>query len=244
MINAVLIDDEADSIGVMLIQLTKHCPGVNVMATFSDSRIALQYLQEHTPDIVFLDIEMPHLNGFELLTQLGKFAFKVIFVSAYDQFGIKAVKISAFDYLVKPVDPEELKETIARLMSSTDVEGEDVPTAVLDKNILPGRLLVPIGSELEFIAIEDIIRCEADDNYCTIYTIQNDKILLSKTLKYIETQLPNTFFMRTHNSHLINTNFIKKYIKTDGGYFELKDGTTIPLSRTKKEEILKLLGIT
>jgi len=245
-IKAVLVDDEMDSIGAMLIQLNRHCPQVQVIDSFTSSEEAYSFLKENDIDILFVDIEMPRMNGFELLTHLGKFSFKVVFVTAYDQFGIKAIKFQAFDYLLKPVDPEELKEVIEKfeenLSNITDISESSRQTkSPLD---LQDRILLPVGSEFEFVQTQDIIRCESDDNYTLIFLSSNKKIIVSKTLKLMESKLPSNIFMRVHSSHLINSHYINKYHKSDGGYFEMKNGETVPLSRSKKDDILKLLGIS
>lgn len=241
-IRAVLVDDEADSIGVLQILLKKYAPEVVVRATFTNSKEALEYLRQEETDVLFLDIEMPGLDGFELLSKLGSFSFKPIFVSAYDEFGVKAIKYRIFDYLVKPIDPEELLQTIRRLKSEL-TEEEKVNAEKIDHvSILHDKILIPVGNEYEFVQISEIVRCEADDNYTRLY-LGDQVFLVSKTLKYFEDVLPASHFLRTHNKHLINVNKIKKYVKSDGGYFELTSGGTIPLSRYRKEDVLKRLGL-
>lgn len=244
-IKAVLVDDEVDSIGAMLIQLNKHCPQIQVVESFTSSEEALDFLLINDIDILFVDIEMPRMNGFELLSRLGKFTFKVVFVTAYDQFGIKAIKFQAFDYLLKPVDPEELKEVVAKyiegLHRNNNLQNDlfqDTKTLNMDD-----RITLSVGSEFEFVKTNEIIRCESDDNYTIIFLANHKKLVVSKTLKIIESKLPTHSFIRVHSSHLINIHYIKKYHKSDGGYFEMLNGENIPLSRTKKEEILKSLGI-
>jgi len=243
-IKAVLVDDEIDSIGAMLIQLNRHCPQVHVIGSFTSVEEAYEFLAHHEVDILFVDIEMPRLNGFELLSKLGKFTFKVVFVTAYDQFGIKAIKFQAFDYLLKPVDPDELKEVIYKYESQYNFEKDTNPysNTVTSLN-LEDKILIPVGSEFEFIQMDNIIRCESDDNYTLFYLTNKKKIIVSKTLKLIESKLPNNTFIRVHSSHLINIHYISRYHKSDGGYFELTNGENIPLSRTRKDEILKMLRI-
>ena len=241
-IRAVLVDDEADSIGVLQILLKKYAPEVVVRATFTNSKEALEYLRQEETDVLFLDIEMPGLDGFELLSKLGSFSFKPIFVSAYDEFGVKAIKYRIFDYLVKPIDPEELLQTIRRLKNEL-AEEEKVNIEKIDHvSILHDKILIPVGNEYEFVQISEIVRCEADDNYTRLY-LGDQVFLVSKTLKYFEEVLPASHFLRTHNKHLINVNKIKKYVKSDGGYFELTSGGTIPPSRYRKEDVLKRLGL-
>lgn len=242
-IKAVLVDDEVDSIGAMMIQLNRHCPQVQVVGSFSSSEEALQFLQGAEIDILFIDIEMPILTGFEILSRLGKFAFKVVFVSAYDEFGIKAIKFQAFDYLLKPVDPEELKEVIAKYKSQI-TENEHSRNTENLRIQLDDRILIPIGSEMEFLHTSEILRCESDDNYTMIFLTDRTKIIISKTLKHMASMLPPKKFIRVHSSHLIHVDHIKSYHKSDGGYFEMTNGDNIPLSRNKKDEILNLLGIT
>ncbi len=244
-IKAVLVDDEIDSIGAMLIQLNRHCPLVHVIGSFTSSEEAYEFLAHHEVDILFVDIEMPRLNGFELLSKLGKFTFKVVFVTAYDQFGIKAVKFQAFDYLLKPVDPEELKEVVKKYAENITIghDEDSLKTKKSSRLSMDDKLLIPVGSEYEFIPMDSIIRCESDDNYTLIHLIDKKKIIVSKTLKLIESKLPIDIFLRVHSSHLINIHYISSYHKSDGGYFELINGENIPLSRSRKDEILKILGI-
>lgn len=237
-IKAVLVDDEKHSLGVLQILLESHCPEVEINAVFEDSIEALSYLSDNTPDIVFIDIEMPRLNGFELLEKLGQIKFKPVIISAYDQFGIKAVKHNIFDYLVKPIDPIELKKTISRYLIEINSENNNEKVSKFDD-----RILLPIGSEFEFVKIDNIIRCESDSNYTHIMLDEGKSLLISKTLKTIEEALPSNQFLRVHNKHLINVDFVKKYIKTDGGFFQMEGGTEVPLSRYRKEEVLTFLGL-
>lgn len=235
-INCVIIDDEPHSIGVMKMQLESHCPEVEVLATFTDSILAFSYLQNNQPSIVFVDIEMPRLNGFELLTKLGEYTFKPIITSAYDEFGIKAIKHQIFDYLVKPIDPDELVETIKKYTASENSHSEIL-------TIRKDKILLPDSQEVKFVSIENIIRCESDKNYTTVFLSDGSKTIVSKTIKVFEELLPESIFLRVHNKHLVNSTFIKSYIKTDGGSFQLEDGSTIPLSRYRKDEIFKILGL-
>jgi len=240
-IRAVIVDDEPDNISVLKLLLNKYLPQVSVLATFTDSLEALNFLRDEETDICFLDIEMPRLNGFDLLTALGKFKFKTIFVTAYDDFGIKAVKYQIFDYLLKPVDVDDLKACIKRYEDQVESNLiQNDATVWTNKN---DKILLPVGQEYEFVQLDEIIRCESDDNYTTLYLDESRSILVSKTLKFIEDQLPVQQFLRVHNKHLINITKIKKYVKSDGGYFILTDGASVPLSRYRKDEVLRILGL-
>jgi two-component system LytT family response regulator len=192
---------------------------------------------QHQPQVVFLDIEMPFMNGFDLLEKLGKIGFKPIIISAYDQFGIKALKSNVFDYIVKPIDPLELTGVIERYMKSNSLDNSLNIRRVLD------RLIIPSGQDIRFISLDRLLRCESDNNYTRLIMEDGESIFISKTLKSIEQVLPPDQFLRTHNRHIINILFIKRYSKTEGGFFELLDGTIIPLSRYKKQEILRQLNI-
>lgn len=242
LITAVLLDDEADSIGVMKILLKKYAPEVHILASLTNSSEALDFLRTNQPDILFLDIEMPGMDGFELLSELGRFSFTPIFISAYEEFGIKALRYKVFDYLIKPIDPQELVTTIQRYKEELIRNQEPRIKKEEQISFLFDKVLLPVGNEYEFVKVNDILRCEADDNYTTLY-LSNQTFLVSRTLKFFEENLPLQYFLRVHNKHLININQIKKYIKSDGGYFELIDGSLIPLSRYRKEEILKRIGL-
>ncbi len=235
--NAVIIDDEEDGRKIMSLLLERYCPSVNVSAVIGDGVEAFEYLQQHNPDIVFLDIEMPRLSGFDLLKQLGNFTFKVIFVTAYDRYMLHAIKVAAFDYLIKPVDKDELINSVERLQNLETQEQDD------NINTVGNKLIVPIGNGYEFLDIEEIIRCESSDNYCFIFMNDGRKLHISKTLKYIEELLPSEQFLRVHSKYLIKISAIKKYVRSDGGFFELIDNSTHPISRNKKDEVLKKLGL-
>lgn len=235
--NAVIIDDEEDGRKIMSLLLERHCPNINITAVIGDGVEAFEYLKNHQPDIVFLDIEMPRLSGFDLLKQLGNFTFKVIFVTAYDRYMLHAIKVSAFDYLIKPVDKDELISSVERLQNLEVQEQE------YSVNTVGNKLIVPIGNGYEFLDIEEIIRCESSDNYCFIFMNDGRKLHISKTLKYIEDLLPADQFLRIHSKYLIKISAIKKYIRSDGGFFELIDNSNYPISRNKKEDVLKKLGL-
>ena len=189
---------------------------------------------------------MPRMNGFEMLNELKEKNFHVIFTTAYDQYAIKAIKYAAFDYLLKPVDIEELKSAVAKI-DTTEIGQTKKQADLLQQNLqhpkkLLHKLAIPTLEGLFFYNINDIIRLEANSNYTYIWFSNNTKILASKTLKEFEELLPEDIFFRTHHSHLINLNFIKRYIKGDGGQIELQNGSFVDVSRRKKDEFLKAIG--
>ena len=196
--------------------------------------------------MIFLDIEMPKLNGFEMLNLIKEKNFHVVFTTAYDQYAIKAIKYAAFDYLLKPVDIEELKTAVSRVANSENPQTKK-QIEFLQQNILHpkkqlNKLAIPTLEGLLFYDINDIIQLEANSNYTNIFFTNKTKIIASKTLKEFEELLPTDIFFRTHHSHLINLNYIKRYIKGDGGQIELQNGSYVDVSRRKKEEFLKVIG--
>ena len=216
------------------------------MAEATNGQEALMLIQHHKPQLIFLDIEMPRMNGFEMLNELPEKNFHIIFTTAYDQYAIKAIKYAAFDYLLKPIDIEELRTAVSKIDAKENTQTKQ-QVELLSQNILQpkkqlSRLAIPTLEGLLFLSISDIIHLEANSNYTNIYLNGKIKVTASKTLKEFEEMLPEDIFFRTHHSHLINLNFIKRYIKGDGGQIELQNGTYIDVSRRKKDEFLKAIG--
>ncbi len=245
MVKAIIIDDERHSVETLNLKLEKHCPSVEVVSTFTNSVEGLDYLRQSPPELLFLDIEMPRLNGFELLEQLGEVPFDVVFTTAYDEFGIRAIKFSALDYLLKPIQVNELKTAVERHsrklrhnLSSTQLE-------VLFSNIKeeqrgrPGKIALATKESIEFVSPDDILACASDSNYTMVYMTNGRKKLISRTLKDFEELLGEFSFFRTHHSHLVNLNHVREYVRADGGYLVLVNKMTIPVSRSRREELLK-----
>jgi two-component system, LytTR family, response regulator len=238
---AVVIDDELYCTDVICILLAKHCPDVRVLAVFHQAQQALVYLKEHQPDIIFLDIEMPQMNGFELLLQLGETSSRVIFTTAYDQYAVKAFKFNAVDYLLKPIDKGELKEAIKK-SSSTLTTANVEQLRYLSQTPIPEKILLPIGNEIIFVLVKDIICCEAEGSYCKIYCLENQKpYLLSKNLRDIEELLNNPGFFRPHTSWLLQESHIKKIVKGDAMEIIMPMNIRIPVARSKRQEVLDRL---
>lgn len=246
MITAIIIDDEPKGRLALRQKLENYCNNVTVVAEAADGAEALSLIKKHIPQLIFLDIEMPRMNGFEMLNELKEKNFHIIFTTAYDQYAIKAIKYAAFDYLLKPVDIEELKSAIERI-SNTSPFQTNKQAELLQQNIQHSKkqlnkLAIPTLEGLLFFDINDIIQLEAHSNYTIIHFSGKQKITASKTLKDFEDLLPADTFFRTHHSHLINLNHIKKYIKGDGGQIEMQNGNYVDVSRRKKEEFLKAIG--
>ena len=246
MITAIIIDDEAKGRLALREKLLSYCPQVKVVAEAANGQEALLLIQHHKPLLIFLDIEMPKMNGFEMLNELPEKDFHIIFTTAYDQYAIKAIKYAAFDYLLKPIDIEELQEAISNIETRENNETKK-QVELLQQNMQHpkkqlNKLAIPTLEGLLFFDINDIIHLEANSNYTNIYFTNKTKITASKTLKEFEELLPEDIFFRTHHSHLINLNYIKRYIKGDGGQIELQNGSYVDVARRKKEEFLKAIG--
>ena len=243
---AIIIDDEAKGRLALRQKLLDYCSEVNVVAEASSGEEGILLISQHKPNIVFLDIEMPRMNGFEMLNQLPEKNFQLIFTTAYDQYAIKAIKYAAFDYLLKPVDVDELKTTLEKLAGAetnqTKKQAELLHQNISDPKKLLNKLAIPTLDGLLFFDINDIEYLEAQSNYTNLHFIKNSKILASKTLKEFEELLPEEKFFRPHHSFIINLNFIKRYLKGDGGQMEMQSGAYIDVSRRKKEAFLKMIG--
>ena len=249
MIKAVIIDDEKDSIDTLKWKLENYCPDVSVISSFEKPADGVSYLKKTPVDLLFLDIEMPMLTGFDVLEELGRdISFDIIFITAYDNFGIQAVKFSALDYLLKPVQNKELKEAIDKHLKKSQ---QKIPSEQIDlllNNVQAerkgkrGRIALASKESIEFVDPNDIIVCEANSNYTNIYLVEGRKRVISKTLKDFEEMLLQFDFFRPHNSHLINLGRVKEFIRGDGGYLVMENKMKIPVSKNRKEELMQLLS--
>lgn len=246
MIKAAILDDELNSIETLQWKLNNFCPQVEVIKTFSDPVQALEWLRNRQPDVLFLDIEMPKMSGFDLLDALGEVRFDVIFTTAYDHYGIQAVKFSALDYLLKPVRNKELVEAIERHTNKSAGHTPSIQIASLLQNLKaealtgkPEKITLATKESLELVAPSEIIYCESDSNYTMVYLKGGRKKLISRTLREFEEMLTPFSFHRTHNSYLVNMNEVREYIKTDGGYLVLKNKAKIPVSKSKKDSLMQ-----
>jgi len=245
MLKAIIVDDEPHCCKTLDSLLKRYSPEVNVLATCTNGADALKAIQALDPDLVFLDVEMPKMNGFDMLGQLPSVNFHLIFVTSYDAYALKAIRFSAIDYLLKPVDREELQIAVQKVIKRMQAPLPGQLKIILEKIQHPAsasnKIALPTMEGLQMIAVESIVVCEADDNYTTLILKNNKKIVVSCTLKVIEELLEDHSFIRVHRSFVVNLNEIEKYVKGDGGYLVMSDGSEILISRNKKEELLKKL---
>jgi two-component system, LytTR family, response regulator len=245
MLNAIIVDDEMHSCKTLETLLERDCPQVNIVALCSNGEEAIRVIKQTNPDLVFLDVEMPTMNGFEMLEKLQAINFHLIFVTSYDAYALKAIRFSAIDYLLKPINRDELKAAVEKVISRMQAPLPEQLKIILEKMQHPvgssNRIAFPTIEGLQLLPIESIISCEADDNYTTLHLKGNRKIVVSSTLKVIEELLEDHSFVRIHRSYLVNVKEIEKYMKADGGYVVMSDGSQIYVSRNKKEELIKML---
>lgn len=245
-LKAIIIDDEEDGRLILQSLLQMYCPKVNILALCSSSENGLEAIENHKPDVVFLDIEMPIMNGFSMLEKITNIDFDVIFVTAYNQYAIKAIKFSALDYLLKPVDKDELIFVIDRLLQKKQNSKEKL-SLFFKQNGKDSeeflQIILPVRDGYVFVNLDEIIRCEANGNYTNVFFLNGEKHVVSKTLKEFDTNLSGHNFSRIHKSHLINLKFIKKYTKGEGGTVLLIDNTELEVSRRLKENFLKIFSL-
>jgi two-component system LytT family response regulator len=246
MMRAVLIDDEISNLENLRTLLEKHCLQVTIIATAQNVRDAVDVVEKHLPDLVFLDIQMGEQTGFDVLKQLPTRNFEIIFVTAYDQYGIQAVKSAALDYLLKPIDIEELMNAVYKaehkLVTQIQTSQLDFLLQQLKKpetNV--SKIALQMQSEIRYVSLSEIIRCEADNTYTCFFLSSDEKILVSKSLKeYADLLRPNGF-LRTHQSHLVNPKYVKSWLKEDGGILLLVSGERIPISKPNKDTVKQAL---
>jgi len=245
MIKAVILDDEKNCVETLQWKLGNYCPGVEVLATFNDPAQCLEYIHSNPIDLLFLDIEMPNMNGFDVLEALKSIDFDVIFTTAYDNYGIQAVKFSALDYLLKPVRNKELVEAVERHAQKSIARDPRTQIESLLRNLhaehqtgRPVKITLATKESLELVHPSEIVHCESDSNYTMVYLADGRKKLISRTLGEFEEMLEPFGFCRTHNSFLVNMDEVREYVKSEGGYLVLKNGKTIPVSKTKREKLL------
>jgi two-component system LytT family response regulator len=245
-VKAILIDDELSSLQNLQQKLTEFCPDVKIIAATQKPEEAILLIQQHKPDVIFLDIEMPRMNGFRMLDEIGTFDFEIIFTTAYNHYAVDAIRISAFDYLTKPIAIADLQKAVQRLLATkqqnTREKIEILKASLNDKKSQEDKIAIPVSEGIDFIPIKNIVHIESSSNYSKIYFADGKNLLVTKLLKDFEDMLLPYHFYRIHNSHLINLNYIQKYIKADGGQVLMQNGTVIDVSRRKKEEFLKIIA--
>ncbi len=247
MVKAIVIDDEKRSVETLEGLLNRYCADIEVIARAYGCKEGVEKIQAHHPDVIFLDIQMPDGSGFKLLESLDKIDFEVIFTTAYDQFAIKAFKYSALDYLLKPIDPDELKEATTKLVQRKEKAKISRNIKVLLENMKnsdaePRKIILSTSEGMHVVEVSHIIRCESDDYYTRFFFRDGKTLLISKTLKENEALLSGHNFLRPHRSHLVNTAYIKGLLKADGGIILMDDGSKIPVSRRKREKVIDVIN--
>lgn len=244
MLQAVIVDDEKKALQSLSWELTNFSDEINVIAAFTDPFEALSYLNNNSPDCLFLDIEMPTMDGFQFIQKLSNKDFPVVITTAYNQYAIKALKNEAIDYLLKPIDSDDLKETIAKIKkyNAKTYTADRLEKILLNFNADEKHKKITFNTDgkLVFLESREILYAESDGNYSTIYLSDGHKIVLTKKLKEVNELLPSDSFFRIHNSYIINLTKIKEFLKTDG-YVVLQSNHKIPVSRQKKSDFLDLL---
>lgn len=242
-IRALIVDDEANNRENLRLALTAYCPEVEVVAEADAAISALDGIREHSPELVFLDIAMPLGSGFDLLESLPTVDFEVIFVTAYDQYAIRAIKFAAVDYLLKPINALELKKAVQRVLVKRNKQDQRAQLETLLHNLRKQekKIALPQADHIEFVEVSEIVRCQGDRNYTYFHLKDGRKLLVSKTLKEYVSILDDQVFYRVHQSHLVNLNCVHKYRRRDGGILITSDGANIPVARARKEELLRRL---
>ncbi len=243
-IKCVIIDDEPGNIVTLKALLNLYCPEVLVEATAPDSIQGAAIISKVKPQLVFLDIEMPYGNGFDLLDQLSPVTFEVVFITAFNNYAVKAFKYAAIDYILKPVNIAELKEAVGKVSKRLQEKKVNIRVASLLNNLKAAnsnvhKIGLPVTEGLYFEEVANIMYLEASGSYTAVYTKNKNKQLVSKNLKEFEDSLPDNIFCRVHHSYIININCIKKYYKGRGGYVEMEDGTNIAIAVRKKDQFLE-----
>ncbi len=248
MIRAMIVDDEPGGREILLDLLGRYCPSVEVVDSAHSAPAALDKIRLHRPDLLFLDIEMPFGSGFDLLDSLDDHPVEVIFTTAYDHYAIRAIRYSALDYLLKPIDRDDLVEAVRRTERRIAAQNraggslKQIVQSVRDAGNDDTRLALVANDSVTMVPIADIIRCQAEANYTRFHLRNGTTILMARTLKDYEIALHERGFVRVHNSHLINLDHIRKYIRGEEGKVVMSDGSTVAVSRRRKEEFRRRLS--
>ena len=246
MLKAIIIDDEPDCVRLLALQLKMYCPQVQVIGECTESEDGYIKIKELQPDIVFMDIEMPVMNGFQLLEKIADINFSLVFVTAYDQFAVKAFRFSALDYLLKPIDGKDLKAAVEKAEQRKFPQTQQLNLLKQQlhggvKN-LPDKIALPYQNGVTFAEIKNVIYCESDNNYTRIHTIDGNQYMVAKTLGDIQEVLEERNFLRIHRQYLINLDHIKKYVRGEGNYVIMSNNQSIPVARNQKEKLIEKFG--
>lgn len=246
-IRVVLVEDEKPALNALKILIETYCPALQVVGKAHSVAEGISVIRATSPDVVFLDVEMPDGYGFDLLTTLQPFDFKAVFTTAFEGYALQAIKQAAFDYLLKPIDPEELKLTVSKLQKSLTVDivdsGPSIAPSELQIRKGIARLLLPEKDAFRVVEVQQIVRCEAQNNYTRFFLTDNTQVLVAKTLKEYSDLLELQDFFRIHQSHLVNLDHVTHYLPGRGGNLVMEDGEVLPVSRDKKAHLLQQLDL-
>ncbi len=247
MLRSIIIDDEPQNADVLLKDLESHCPSVQVVSVCHSAKEGIMRIKKEKPDLVFLDIEMPWMNGFEMLEVLQDINFSIIFTTAHDQFAAKAFRISAVDYLLKPIDAHDLMEAVKKAEKRMDQQhGNENIENMLRNFKQPAtqqKIALPNKDGYEFAEVSQLLYCQAEGSYTKVFLVSKKVILVSKSLGDIEELLPADLFLRIHHSTIININYVTHFVRGDGGYVKLQSGEELTVSKSKKDAVLARLGL-
>ena len=247
MIRSIIIDDEQHCIRALLNDLLKNCPSVEVLDTCNSAKEGMLSIKKHKPDLIFLDVEMPWMNGFEMLELLGDLSSSIIFTTAHDEFAAKAFRISAVDYLLKPVDANDLKTAVQKVERKMSEGGSLEHISNLLRNIRQPsgdqKIALPQREGYEFVEVSSILYCLAEGAYTKVVLENKRSMLISRALGDVEELLPPDMFQRIHHSSLVNVSYISQFLRTDGGYVVLGNGEKLAVSKSKKDSLMERLGL-
>lgn len=242
MYNAVIIDDERKSSESLEWQIGNYCPSIKVVAIANSPEAGIDAIKKYKPDLIFLDIEMPTMNGFEMLEHLNPIHFEIIFTTAHNEFATRAFKVNALDYLLKPIDADELKNAVEKFEQKMS-RNEQISESKSNLPFHRKRLAITTTESLIFVEPDTILYCESSSNYTNFFLAENKKkMLVAKTLKEIEAILINYGFFRIHNSHLVNMSHVKEFVRGSGGYVVMTDGSSLTVSRSRRDEFFNLFS--
>jgi two-component system, LytTR family, response regulator len=248
MIKAIIIDDEKNGAEVLQLLLEQNCTHIEIISVNYTPESGIENILKLKPDLIFLDIEMPTATGFDVIAATKEIDYEIIFTTAYEHYAIKALKANAVDYLLKPIDVEELIKAVEtaknKIATKYNNHYQHHLSTLLEKiSYTSKKVAIPTSDGVMLVTSDEISHLESDSNYTNVYFKNGKKILISKTLKSMEEQLKHLHFIRVHSTHLVNTNEIDRYIRGDGGHVILKDNTSIPVSRSHKQDLLNFLGL-
>ena len=243
--NAIIVDDEGAVRNAIRSLLAENFPDINILATAGNIQEGYDAIINNKPDLIFLDIELPDGTGFDLLKKFPRVSFKIIFVTGHHEYALDAIKVSALDYVLKPIDTDELCRAVEKARSVINQQEQQLKLQALSENLqgkkVLKRIILHTSDHLQIVSVSDIVRAEADSNY-TSFTLSDGKhILVSRTIKEFESLLSGSGMIRVHQSHLVNITYIDRFVKRDGGYLLLKDNTKVPVSPILKKQVLQAL---